>query len=147
MNQTIQKGRNFIVANRAWHVMSAKDKVLGRLATTVARLLMGKHKSYWSPYADCGDFVIVTEAEKIRLTGNKINDKYYFKHSGYPDGAKKVFVKKVLQERPRLVLELAVKRMLPKNKIAANMMRRFKICVGENHPYSSQNPVPYVQTN
>ena len=143
MMKTLHKSVQFFASNRAWHLIDAQDKVLGRLSTRVAMLLMGKTKSYWSAHLDCGDFVIVTNAEKIKLTGNKINQKEYFGHSGYPKGAKIVPVKDLMKKHPDRIIQLAVKRMLPKNTLADRMMTRLKIYSGAAHPHQVQNPVPY----
>ena len=126
--------------SRAWHSMDAKDKVLGRLATRAAVLLMGKHKPIWSPHLDCGDFVVVTNAGKIRLTGKKREQKEYFSHSGYPDGAKMTSVKKLFNEHPDRIITLAVKLMLPKNILGSRMLTRLKVYAAPDHPHSSQQP-------
>ncbi|MBI2070710.1 MAG: 50S ribosomal protein L13 [Elusimicrobia bacterium] len=127
-------------ATRVWHLLDAKDKVLGRLASKAAVLLMGKHKPTWSPHLDCGDFVVVTNAAQIRLTGKKILQKQYFSHSGYPDGMKITPVKKLLSDHPERVMEFAVKRMLPKTSLGRLMMRRLKIYAGDKHPHGNHKP-------
>ncbi|MBI4669947.1 MAG: 50S ribosomal protein L13 [Elusimicrobia bacterium] len=122
-------------AGRAWHHIDAKDKVLGRMATKAAVLLMGKHKPVWCPHLDCGDFVVVTNAQKVKLTGKKMDQKFYFSHSGYPDGAKLTSVKKLYAERPERIIELAVRRMLPKTKLGRKMLTRLKIYRAGDHPH------------
>ena len=126
--------------NRVWHHFDAKDKILGRLASRIAVLLMGKHKPYWTPHIDCGDFVVVTNAQKVRVTGEKLVQKQYFSHSGYPDGAKLTSLKRLLDEQPQRVIELAVKRMLPKNKLGRRMITRLNVYAGASHPHAGQRP-------
>ena len=125
---------------REWHHIDAKGKVLGRLASGVAMILMGKLKVIWSPHLDVGDFVIVTNAQDIKLTGKKLIQKQYFSHSGYPDGAKLTSVKKLMAERPERVIKLAVQRMLPKTTLGRKMLTRLKIYSGDKHPHGSQQP-------
>ncbi len=129
-----------LIKDRSWHHLDAKGKVLGRLATRAATLLMGKHKPVWSPHLDCGDFVVVTNARHIHLTGKKLEQKVYFSHSGYPDGAKLTLAKKLIEERPERMVELAVRRMLPKTKLGSRMLVRLKIYPDQTHPHGSQNP-------
>ena len=125
---------------REWHHIDAKGKVLGRLASGVAMILMGKLKVIWSPHLDTGDFVIVTNAQDIKLTGKKLAQKQYFSHSGYPDGAKLTSVKKLMAERPERVIKLAVQRMLPKTTLGSKMLTRLKIYSADKHPHASQQP-------
>ncbi len=143
MMKTLHKTQEFLTSKRVWHVIDAKGKVLGRTATQIAMLLMGKTKSYWSAHLDCGDFVIVTNAGKVKFTGDKINQKEYFKHSGYPKGAKIIPLKTLMEKKPEEVIFLAVKRMLPKNTLADRMLRRLKIYRDTEHPHAVQNPTPY----
>ena len=138
--QTLHKDIGFIQKSRQWHLMDASDQVLGRLASRAASLLIGKHKVFFSHHLDCGDFVVVTNAQNVKLTGNKITQKEYFSHSGYPKGGKNTPVRKLLEERPERVVELAVKRMLPKNKLGSQMYTRLKVYSGSQHPHGSQNP-------
>ncbi|MBI4064182.1 MAG: 50S ribosomal protein L13 [Elusimicrobia bacterium] len=126
--------------SRQWHHIDANDRILGRLASKAAVLLMGKHKVYWSPHIDCGDFVVVTNAKTVRVTGDKLIQKQYFRHSGYPAGGRTTPLGKLLQDRPERVIELAVKRMLPKNKLGHRMITRLKIYPTENHPHGTQHP-------
>ncbi|MBI4368687.1 MAG: 50S ribosomal protein L13 [Elusimicrobia bacterium] len=125
---------------RAWRHLDARDKVLGRLATQAAMMLMGKNKVLWTPHLDCGDFVVVTNAQNVKLTGKKLTQKEYFSHSGYPDGKKMTSVKKLLAERPERVIELAVRRMLPKTRLGRKMFTRLKVYSGDTHPHGSQRP-------
>lgn len=127
---------------RKWHLMDAKGKVLGRLATQIADVLRGKNKALFTPYVDCGDFVVVTNAEKVVLTGKKIDQKTDFRHSGYPGGDKYVPYRKLMEERPERVIELAVKGMLPKNKLADRQITRLKVYRDGKHPHQAQFAVP-----
>ena len=120
---------------RQWHVVDASDKVLGRLATEVARLLMGKHKPIFSPNLDTGDYVIVINADKVRVTGNnKAEQKLYYRHSGYPGGFKSISLEKTMQTNPARVIEHAVKGMLPHNRLGAKMRKKLKVYAGDTHP-------------
>ena len=120
---------------REWHVMDASDKVLGRFATQVASLLMGKHKPMFSPNLDTGDFVVVINAAKIKVTGNKAKQKLYYRHSGYPGGLKSISLEKMMQTHPTRVIEHAVKGMLPHNRLGARMFKKLKVYAGETHPH------------
>ncbi|MCD6300160.1 MAG: 50S ribosomal protein L13 [Dehalococcoidales bacterium] len=123
---------------RQWHVIDARDKVLGRMATQVAKLLMGKHKPIFSRNQDTGDYVVVINAEKVRVTGNKAKQKLYYRHSGYPGGLKSVSLEKMMQTNPPWVIEHAVKGMLPHNRLGASMLKKLKVYVGETHPHLAQ---------
>ncbi len=123
---------------REWHVIDASDKVLGKLATQIAGLLMGKHKPIFCRHLDTGDYVVVTNADKIRVTGDKAKEKFYYRHSGYPGGLKSVSLEKVMQTHPTRVIEHAVKGMVPPTRQRDQMMRRLKVYVGEAHPYRGQ---------
>lgn len=125
---------------RDWYVIDATDQVLGRLATRIATILKGKHKPLYSPHLDLGDHVIVTNADKVRVTGRKLEQKMYYRHSGYPGGLKQENLKTLLARRPERVLELAVKRMLPKNALGAAMYRKLHVFVGAEHPHQAQQP-------
>lgn len=125
-----------------WWVVDADDKVLGRLASEVAKILRGKHKPMYSPHMDTGDHVVVINAEKIRLTGNKLETKKYFRHSGYIGGEKFTPVKEVLEKHPERVIELAVKGMLPKNNLGRLMRKKLRVYAGPNHPHEGQQPKP-----
>jgi len=123
---------------REWHIIDASDKVLGRLATQIAVLLMGKHKPIFSRHLDTGDFVVVINAEKIRVTGNKTKQKLYYRHSGYPGGLKSISLERMMQTHPTRVIEHAVKGMLPHTRLGAKMMKRLRVYVGDAHPYQGQ---------
>lgn len=123
-----------------WYLIDASDQVLGRLATKVATLLRGKNKPYFSPHLDTGDFVIVINAEKIRLTGNKEISKTYKRYSGYPSGLSEIPYKRMLLEKPETIIQHAVKGMLPKNILGRKLIRKLKIYKGNEHPHSAQNP-------
>lgn len=123
-----------------WYVIDAEGKVLGRLATEIARRLRGKHKPIYTPYVDTGDFVIVVNAGKVKLTGKKLTDKIYYRHSGYPGGLKETPAGKMLQEKPGEVLRLAVRGMLPKNSLGRAMLKKLKIYSGSDHCHEAQCP-------
>ena len=123
---------------RQWHVIDASGKVLGKLATQAASLLMGKHKPIFSPNLDTGDFVVIINADKVRFSGNKAEQKLYYRHSGYPGGLKSVSLEKMLQTDPTRVVEHAVKGMLPPNRLRAERMKKLKVYVGEAHPHLAQ---------
>ncbi len=126
--------------NRSWHVVDAKGKTLGRLATVVASVLKGKHKPIFTKHVDTGDFVIVVNAERIHLTGKKLDQKVYYSHSGYPGGLKSVTAGKLLKTRPEEVLKMAVQGMLPKTQLGKQMLTKLKVYAGETHPHSAQQP-------
>jgi len=130
---------------REWHVVDASDEVLGRLSTRVAGLLMGKHKPLFSRNMDVGDFVVVINAAKIRVTGNKAKQKMYYRHSGYPGGLKSISLEKMMQTHPTRVIEHAVKGMLPHNKLNAGRMKRLKVYAGDTHPHQGQITVTSVE--
>ena len=123
---------------RQWHVIDASGKVLGKLATQVAGLLMGKHKPIFSRNLDTGDFVIVINADKVRVTGNKAKQKVYYRHSGYPGGLKTVTFEKMMQTNPARVIEYAVKGMLPHNRLGAKMFKKLRVYAGDTHPHLAQ---------
>ena len=131
---------------REWHVIDASDEVLGRLATRVANLLMGKHKPLFCRHLDVGDFVVVINADKIRVTGNKIKQKMYYRHSGYPGGLKSISLEQMMQTHPTRVIEHAVKGMLPRNKLNASMMKRLKVYTGDTHPHQGQVTAAPIKT-
>jgi len=128
---------------RHWHVIDASDVVLGRLATHVATLLRGKHKPVFAPHVDTGDFVIVINAGKVALTGNKRQTKVAYRHSGYPGGLKQVSYDVLLDKRPERAIELAVKGMLPHNKLGRKIIKKLKVYAGADHPHAAQQPVPF----
>ena len=121
-----------------WHVVDANGQTLGRLATQVANLLMGKHKTTYSRHLDMGDYVVVVNAEKIRVTGNKRQDKKYYRHSGYMGGLKERTLGTMLQRRPGRVVELAVRGMLPRNRLGRQLYRHLKVYAGPDHPHQAQ---------
>jgi len=131
---------------RAWLVIDASDVVLGRLAVTAATLLRGKHKATYAPHVDGGDFVVVVNASKIALTGNKRTDKMAYRHSGRPGGLKAVPYGELLDRDPRKAVELAVWGMMPKNKLARQLIKKLKVYAGPEHPHSAQKPQPYQIT-
>jgi len=131
---------------RAWHVIDAEDVVLGRLATEVATLLRGKHKPTFAPHADTGDFVIIVNAEKVALTGNKREQKFAYRHSGYPGGLRKRSFGEMLDTRPERLLEKVVKGMLPKNKLGRAQAKKLKVYAGPEHPHAAQQPQPHQIT-
>ncbi len=124
---------------RRWHHIDAKGLVLGRIATKAADLLRGKGKRTYTDFVDCGDYVVVTNAKAIKLTGDKLNQKFYFSHSGYAGGAKVTPMKRQMERDPRKIVMLAVRRMLPKNRLARKQMVRLKIYVNDKHPHSAAN--------
>lgn len=128
---------------RRWHVIDAADVVLGRLATQVATLLRGKHKPTFAPHVDGGDFVIVVNASKVALSGNKRRDKMAYRHSGYPGGLKQVSYEELLTKRPERAVELAVKGMLPHNRLGRKVIKKLKVYAGPDHPHAAQQPVPF----
>ena len=136
--KTFVAKKNEITA--AWHCVDASDQVLGRLAVQVAKLLMGKHKPIYTPNVDCGDFVIVTNAAKIKLTGNKAQTKTYQRYSYHPGGQKVIPFATMIQKHPERVIEQAVRRMLPKNKLARQMLTKLKVYAGPDHPHTAQKP-------
>lgn len=125
---------------RKWYVVDAKDQVLGRLATRVANILSGKLKPTWVPFMDTGDHVIIINAEKVQLTGKKLEQKLYRRHSGYPGGLKSISARDLKASKPQKMLEEAIKGMLPKNKIGRAMVKKLKVYAGELHPHHAQRP-------
>lgn len=128
---------------RQWVVIDAADVVLGRLATHAATILRGKHKPTFAPHVDTGDFVIVVNAGKVALTGNKRQDKKAYRHSGYPGGLKAVSYDELLDKRPERAIELAVKGMLPHNRLGRKLIKKLKVYAGPEHPHAAQQPVPF----
>lgn len=126
--------------NHKWFVVDAENVVLGRLATQIANVLRGKHKPIYTPSVDTGDFVVVVNAEKIALTGNKVADKVYYSHSGFPGGIKSSTAGELLAKKPEELIRKAVKGMLPKNKLASHMLKKLKIYSGTAHPHEAQQP-------
>lgn len=125
---------------RKWYVVDAEGKTLGRLASQVAAILRGKHKPTFTPHVDCGDYVIIVNAEKVRVTGKKETEKVYLRHSGYPGGQKAITFERMIQTHPTRVLELAIKGMLPHNRLGRRMYRKLKVYAGPDHPHAAQKP-------
>lgn len=125
---------------RDWYVVDASDKVLGRLATEIARRLRGKHKAEYTPHVDTGDYIVVTNAEKVAVTGRKFKEKMYYHHTGHPGGIKSISFDKLQAKNPARIIERAVKGMLPKNPLGRDMYRKLKIYVGNDHPHEAQQP-------
>ncbi len=127
---------------RDWFLIDAEDKTLGRLASEVARRLRGKHKAIYTPHVDTGDYIVVINAEKVRVTGNKTKDKMYYRHSGYMGGLKEINFEDLIQKAPEQVIEKAVKGMLPKNPLGRSMFRKLKVYAGKEHGHAAQQPQP-----
>lgn len=125
---------------RDWYMIDASDKILGRLATEIARRLRGKHKAEYTPHVDTGDYIVVTNAEKVVVTGRKFKEKMYYHHSGFPGGIKSISFDKLLEKNPVSIIERAVKGMLPKNPLGRDMYRKLKVYVGNEHPHTAQQP-------
>jgi len=124
---------------REWHVIDATDMVFGRLITKVATLLRGKHKPYFTPHVDCGDFVVIINASKVKFNGNnKLSDKKYYRHSGYFGGVKSETLEKLLEKNPEKLYKLATRGMLPKNKLGRKMLKKLKVYRGSEHPHTAQ---------
>ena len=129
---------------RRWYVADADGQVLGRLATRIAMVLRGKHKPSFSPHLDAGDFVIVINAKGVRLTGHKLADKTYVRHSGYPGGIRRASAQEMLDKKPARVIREAVEGMLPKNRLGRRLATKLKVYAGPDHPHRAQKPVPLV---
>lgn len=131
---------------RQWYVIDATDVVLGRLASQVAQLLRGKHKPIYAPHLDTGDFVVIVNADKVALTGQKLEQKRAYRHSGYPGGLRSVTYADLLAKRPERAVEKAIKGMLPKNSLGRKMFGKVKVYAGPDHPHQAQQPVPFEIT-
>lgn len=125
---------------RKWYVLDATDQVLGRLSTRVAEVLRGKDKPIFTPHVDTGDYVIVINAKKIKLTGKKWEQKKYYHHSGYPGGIKEIPYNKLVQKKPEFIIEKAVKGMIPHNKLGSSIIKKLKVYAGPEHPHQAQQP-------
>ena len=125
---------------KKWYLIDARDKVLGRLASEIATLLRGKHKPIFTPHMDAGDYVVLVNADKVVLTGGKLEKKIYYRHSGYVGGLKETTAKEMLQKRPQNLIRLAVKGMLPKNSLGRRQLAKLKIYAGPDHPHEAQKP-------
>ena len=139
MKNTYMQKKEDIVRN--WYVIDAEGQTLGRLATKVAHVLRGKHKPTYTPHVDCGDFVIVVNASKINLTGNKLNDKIYYNHSGYTGGLRERSARVMKEKYPEEMIERAVKGMLPKGRLGRQMYKKLFVYAGSEHPHMAQKPV------
>lgn len=126
---------------REWFVIDAENVILGRMATEIARRLRGKHKPEFTPHVDTGDYIVVINAEKLAVTGNKMKNKIYYKHTGYVGNLKSITLEKQLQKHPEVVIETAVKGMLPKNSLGRTMYRKLKVYAGSEHPHEAQQPI------
>jgi large subunit ribosomal protein L13 len=133
--------------DQAWRLVDADGQILGRLATEIADTLRGKNKPAYTPHVDTGDFVVVVNAEKVRVTGKKLDQKIYYRHSGYPGGLRERTLAEQLARRPEEVIRRAVKGMLPKNKLAAAQLRKLKVYAGPEHPHAAQNPAPLKESS
>ncbi|MGD8905084.1 MAG: 50S ribosomal protein L13 [Anaerolineae bacterium] len=127
---------------RNWYVVDAEGETLGRLASRIAPILKGKHKPVYTPHLDCGDYVIIVNAEKVRVTGRKMDQKFYYRHSGYPGGLRSISLKDQLAKHPERVLQAAIRGMLPKNKLGRRMLKKLKVYAGDSHPHQAQQPRP-----
>ena len=127
--------------DKKWLLLDARDETLGRLSSKIASILMGKNKAQYTPHNDLGDYVVVVNAEKIRVTGNKDIQKKYYKHTGYPGGLKSSTFSEIIEKNPENVILKAVKGMLPKNKLSSSMISKLKVYEGDNHPHAGQNPI------
>jgi large subunit ribosomal protein L13 len=129
-------------ADRKWYLVDAKDQILGRLASQVARIIRGKNKAIFTPNMDTGDFVVIVNADKIKVTGKRETLKQYIRHSGYPGGQKITNIQDMMDKKPEFVVENAVKGMLPKNRLGKKLIKKLKVYAGEDHPHSAQKPEP-----
>ncbi len=127
---------------RNWYVVDAEGETLGRLASRIAPILKGKHKPIYTPHLDCGDFVVIVNAEKVRVTGRKLDQKFYHRHSGYPGGLTSISLRDQLDKHPERVLTAAIRGMLPKNKLGRRMIKKLKVYAGDEHPHQAQQPKP-----
>jgi len=132
-----------IEAGREWYVVDATGLTLGRLATQIAMVLRGKHKPTFTPNLDCGDFVIVVNADKIRVTGQKLDQKFYYRYSGYPGGLSEISLRDQLDKHPERVIEAAVKGMLARNRLRRQLIKKLKVYAGPEHPHQAQQPKPF----
>jgi len=128
-------------AQRNWHVIDAQDRILGRMATEIAVKLRGKDKPEFAPHMDMGDFVIVVNADKIKVTGNKLYQKKYYRYTGFPGGIRDISLEKLIQKKPEEVIRRSVRGMLPKNKIGRDLLKKLKVYSGPDHPHAAQKPV------
>ncbi len=125
-----------------WYLVDATDKTLGRISTEIAIRLRGKHKPEYTPHVDTGDYIVVVNAEKVKVTGNKTTDKTYYHHTGFPGGIKSITFDKLLEKEPERIIKMAVKGMMPKNKLSRAMLSKLKVYAGNDHPHTAQQPQP-----
>ncbi len=137
------KSANSATVEKKWLLIDAEGQTLGRVSSQIAFLLRGKHKPYFTPHVDCGDYVVVINADKITLSGNKWEEKQYIRHTGYPGGQRSLTARQLMDRNPIKMVENAVKGMLPKNKLGSQMYRNLKVYAGSEHPHAGQNPEPY----
>lgn len=137
------KHANEATVTHNWYVIDGTNQTVGRISSKIASVLRGKNKAYFTPHVDCGDYVIVINAEKVQLTGNKMDEKIYDTFSGYPGGRKEAVAKDVLKRRPEVILERAVKGMLPKNRLGRKLYKKFFVYAGPEHPLTAQQPKPF----
>jgi len=136
--KTVSANKNTVT--KEWILIDAENQVLGRLASAAAKILRGKHKTNYTPHVDCGDNVIIINADKIRLTGNKWDDKVYVRHTGYPGGQRFTTAREMMKKKPTAMVEKAIKGMLPKNKLGAELFRNLKVYAGSEHKHEAQKP-------
>ena len=134
------KSANEATVQRDWYIVDGTNQTVGRIASKIAAVLRGKNKAYYTPHVDCGDYVIVTNADKVVFTGNKFHDKQYINYSGYPGGKKEEAAQDLIKRRPEVVMERAVKGMLPKNRLGRKMIKKFFVYAGGTHQHSAQQP-------
>ena len=137
------KHANEATVQRNWYVVDGTNQTVGRMCAKIASVLRGKNKAYYTPHVDCGDYIIVINCEKVVFTGNKMEDKEYLTFSGYPGGQKAEVAKNMLKRRPEVVIERAVKGMLPKNRLGRQMIKKLFVYVGPSHPHTAQQPTPF----
>lgn len=140
------KHANEATVQRNWYVVDGTNQTVGRMCARIASVLRGKNKAYFTPHVDCGDYVIVTNADKVKFSGNKMDEKIYINFSGYPGGKKETVAGDLLAKRPEAVIERAVKGMLPKNRLGRKMYKKLFVYAGDSHPHSAQNPQPLSTT-
>ena len=136
------KSANEATIQRNWYVVDGTNQTVGRICAKIAAVLRGKNKAYYTPHVDCGDYVIVTNCDKVTFTGNKMEEKIYLNYSGYPGGQKQEVAKDLIKRRPEVIIERAVKGMLPKNRLGRKMYKKLFVYVGDQHPHTAQQPKP-----
>ena len=137
------KSANKQTVERKWYIVDAEDKIVGRLATQIANVLRGKHKASYTPHVDTGDCIVIVNADKIRFTGSKMDQKEYITYSGYPGGQKRRTAKEMMDKKPTAIIENAVRGMLPKNRLGRAMIKKLFIYTGSDHPHAAQKPEPF----